>query len=331
MVVAISILLLPPLLGLLYQFLGVARDARRFPPPGRLVDVGDHRLHVQMSGAGAWTVVFESGIAASSLTWRLVQDEVAKFARVCVYDRAGLGWSDPVRSPRAIANILGDLRAMLAAAGISSPYILVGHSFGGLLALEYAAQHRDGPAGLLLVDPLAASEWCPLTPHNAAMLRRGVRLSRRGALLARFGFVRLCLDLLRSGSRRIPKLAARVSSGNGVSLINRIVSLLTKLPPEVLAAIQAQWSAPKAFLGMAAHLEALPNNAALCTREYRLGDLPLIVLSAADTGCHRREAHAAMAAASTQGRHVIASKSGHWIQLDEPEILVEQIRNLLLA
>ena len=117
--------------GLAYQGIASAVDARRFPPPGKMVDVGGHRLHVYSTGEGSPTVIMEAGIEGCSLMWCKVQPEVAKFTRVCTYDRAGMGWSEAGPMPRTGGQIVGELHTLLKNAGIPGPYVLVGHSFGG--------------------------------------------------------------------------------------------------------------------------------------------------------------------------------------------------------
>src|SRR5271170_4981104 len=125
---------------LLYQALGAASDARRFPPPGRMVAptaAGGPRLHLHGMGDSGPTVILDAGIGASSLSWSLVQEPAARFARVYAYDRAGYGWSERVRrssGPRIASWLAEELRALLRAADVPGPYILVGHSFGGYVA-----------------------------------------------------------------------------------------------------------------------------------------------------------------------------------------------------
>jgi pimeloyl-ACP methyl ester carboxylesterase len=121
--------------------------------PGKLVDVGSYRLHIDCLGAGSPTVVLENGSGDSMLEWMSVQPEIAKFARVCAYDRAGLGWSDPDSAPRTTEGVTRDLHALLANAGIAPPYVLVGHSMGGFFVSRYAAQYPDEVVGAVLVDP----------------------------------------------------------------------------------------------------------------------------------------------------------------------------------
>ncbi|MEN6335825.1 MAG: alpha/beta hydrolase, partial [Phycisphaerales bacterium] len=114
--------------GVGYQTLASSRDWRKFPPPGQRVDVGGYRLHVQTAGEGGPTVVLDAGWSDCSLNWRLVQPEVAKVTRVCSYDRAGVGWSDPGPAPRSSLQIAKELHSLLKNAGIPGPYVLVGHS-----------------------------------------------------------------------------------------------------------------------------------------------------------------------------------------------------------
>jgi pimeloyl-ACP methyl ester carboxylesterase len=150
-------------------------------------------------------------------------------------------------------------------------------------------------------------------------------------VLARVGIVRLALSLLTAGSRRLPRIFARVSSGNGAPFTERIVGEISKLPPETWPDIQEHWCQPKSFESLAEHLANLPANAAACRSQCDLGDLPLVVLSAADSTPSRAAEHARMAGSSTRGRLLTAAKSGHWILLDEPELVVSAIRGLPIS
>jgi pimeloyl-ACP methyl ester carboxylesterase len=224
--------------GAIYQWVGAARDASRFPAPGRMIEVGNRRLHAEINGTGSPPVVFEAGIAATSLSWSAVQKEIAKSAKAISYDRAGLGWSDPTSSCDLEA-ILADLRALLDRAQIPSPRIVVGHSFGGLIALAYAARYPREVAGLVLVDPAGATEWADATPALRATLARGVFLSRVGELLAHLGVVRFALDLAARGSGTVPRLIARASSGKGgAAFTERMLGEVRKLPRQAWKGVQ---------------------------------------------------------------------------------------------
>jgi pimeloyl-ACP methyl ester carboxylesterase len=313
-----------------YQRVGSSADRRDYPPPGRLVDIGGRRMHLAESGTGSPVVVLESGIAATCLNWTNIHAEVARFTRVCSYDRASLGWSDPAGTPRVTSQLIDELHELLKAANISGPYVLAGHSYGGMLARAYAGKYPDEVAGLVLVDPLPASEWMRPTDEQAKILRRGIRLARRGALLARLGIVRLSLKILSAGGRTVPKLVARLSSGQAESTLSRLVGEVQKMPRETWPMIQAHWCQPKGFLGMSEYFNSLPRSAteaAACPEPSP--DIPLVVLSASNSTPVQLAERSAMARHSSRGAHIVAEKSGHWIHLDEPELVVNAIREMV--
>ncbi len=140
-------------LGASIQYILTKIDDIRYPAPGEMVDIGGYRLHIQTMGVGDGpTIVLDMGIGGNLLYWSLVQSEVAKFAKVVSYDRAGIGWSDTSPLPRTGENIVKELRSLLHNAKIPGPYILVGHSFAGVNARLYANKYPDEVAGIVLVD-----------------------------------------------------------------------------------------------------------------------------------------------------------------------------------
>lgn len=153
-------------------------DGAATAPLGRLVSVGAHRLHLYCSGQGAPTVVLEAGIGANHLDWIRVQPEISKTTRVCSYDRAGYGWSEPGPRPRTAEQISGELSLLLRNAKIDGPIILVGHSFGGVLSLYYARRNAEQVVGLVLVDSMHPDQFdrfreagieVPTEPTSAAV------------------------------------------------------------------------------------------------------------------------------------------------------------------
>ncbi len=290
-----------------------------------MVEAGGGRFHVHETGSGPVTVVLEAGIAATSISWALVAREVSKFARVIAYDRAGLGWSELLDTPRTPSRIAVELRAVLGAVAAKPPYILVGHSFGGLVVERYAIDYPSEVSALVLVDVLSPNEFYPLIPERRAMLAKAVALSRRGGTLARLGVVRLCLGLVLGGNQVLPKLAARVSSGQGgEGFTKRLAGEVGKLPRDVWPMIAHHWSMPKSFEAMARHLEQLPESSKEMAGAI-LPEKPVTVISAASNKLGPGVVLPAGA------RMVTAERSGHWVQLDEPELVVEAIRAMVAA
>lgn len=320
-----AVVLLLPAAGLFYQAWGARQDTRRFPPPGRIV----HGFHLQQTGSGHPPVFLEAGIAASSVSWRLVQEPLSFHATVTSYDRAGFAWSAARPEPRTIPQLVAELNEVLDASGTTGPFVLAGHSFGGLLLRHFAAAHPEKVRALVLVDPLEPFEWCPLSAVQAHRLGKGVMLSRRGALLARLGVVRFALSLLLSGARSIPQLMAKASSGKGSTVTDRLVGELRKLPADLWPIMGAHWCQPRCFRTLAEYLQRLPDACALQPDPAALRDLPLTVISAGKTDPAVQDAHRRTAALSARGRHVVAEGCGHWVQLDDPEIVISEIRRVI--
>jgi pimeloyl-ACP methyl ester carboxylesterase len=329
MVVAIAALVLLLALGFIYQWAGGRRDLKRHPAPGRIFDINGTRLHIYVNGTGVLPVVFEAGIAASSVSWRPVQDTVSRFTATAAYDRAGFAWSGPAPKSQSAAEMNESLRELLRLAGLQPPYVLVGHSFGALLMRLYAAQWPEDVAGLVLIDPALTEEWGSPIPARLKMLGRGVSLSRRGATLARIGFVRLSLALLTSGVHFLPKLLSKASSGRGHAVSSRLVGEVRKLPPELWPAVQSHWCRPESFESMARHLECLPATAARVAKSGALGRIPVTVVSGSHLSPEQAAEHAALAASSENGRHIVALNSGHWVHLDDPATVIEAIREMV--
>jgi pimeloyl-ACP methyl ester carboxylesterase len=301
------------------------------PPPGRMIDVDGRRLHIHIegqdvAGQGAPVVVLEAGIAASSLSWALVAKKVAGFASVVTYDRAGFGWSEAASHACTALDAARDLALLLERAAVPGPIVLVGHSFGGLIARVFQQCYPERVAGLVLVDPVSRTEWREADAQRRRMLARGVTLSRRGAVLARLGVVRVGLRMLTSGSRTVPKLLARVSAGRGASVTERLTGEVRKMPPELWPAVAAHWSEARCFRAMADTLESLPVSVTQLDESRSLGDLPVIVLSAQATAEHEHDA-----GLSTRGKAMVVPGSGHWMQLDAPDAVVEAIRQVAVS
>lgn len=317
--------------GILYQHHGQSRDAKKFPPPGKLIDIGGLRLHAHLTGPKTTPpVILEAGIAATSLSWGLVEPQIANFAQVLTYDRAGLGWSDPSPHPRTVPHLVDELRALLEKLNLASPRILVAHSFGGLIALDYAARFPAEVAALILIDPPGIAEWANPSRSHRAMLARGIFLSRCGEALARIGVVRFTLNRLAAGARSMPKLVARATSGgDGQAFTERMVGEIQKLPRELWPVIQSHWSDPKCFRAMAGYLDSLPESAAALLRDASRIQAALLILSAANASASQRADHERLQKISPAGRLEVMEGANHWVQLDRPEKVVQVVREVI--
>ncbi len=299
-----------------------------------MVDVGGRQLHIDLRGhgkPGTPTVVLEAGIAASSISWSLVQNRIAEFATVVSYDRAGFGWSRHATPHRPTALAAAEeLAAVLERAGIAPPFVLVGHSFGGLIVRIFQQTFPERVAGLVLVDPVSRVEWARASPQRKKTLARGIALSRRGAFLAHMGIVKLALKLLMAGSHVIPQLVARASAGKGADETERLAGEVRKLPREFWPIVAAHWSEAQCFEAMADALEKLPVSVRQIQEGRTLGDLPIIVLSAGTSDELAIREHESDARLSTRGEHIVLPATGHWIQLDQPDVVIDAIKRVLL-
>ncbi len=307
----------------------------KFPPPGRLVDIGGRQLHLQDSHfelanpGGSPTVILEAGLASTSLSWASVQPLIAEFAPVASYDRAGLGWSEDASGPATALNAARDLYALLQHARLPGPYILVGHSLGGLIVRAFQQEYSDDVIGLVLVDPVVRAEWRRPSDQRRRMLARGVALARRGAFLARIGVVRFALEMLMRGSQRLPGLLVRAFAGKGAGTANRLVGEIRKIPHELWPLIAANWSEERAFRTMADYLENLPLSAGQIDEQRGLGNLPIFVLSSANATPAALDEHKHDSRLSTNGRHVVVPGTGHWINLDAPDAIAATVQKVI--
>jgi pimeloyl-ACP methyl ester carboxylesterase len=317
------------LLGAFFQALGARRDRKHFPPPGRLVDVGGHRLHLLESGSGDATIVLEAGLMSTVLSWSNLQRELAQSYRVISYDRAGLGWSDLGPMPRTAERIVDELHTLLQQAGIAPPYVLVGHSFGGLTMPLFAARFPDETAGMVLVDPVVPAEWNPPSEHDRKLTRIGAQVCRRAALLSRIGLIRFVAFLLTTRAAKVAAHLVRLISRGAPAESGSVSSpWFAALPANERTMASVFWVQEKFAQTIASQLENLPVSAAQIAERDSVRDKPVVILSARTAPERRREEHAAAAARAPLGSHVIAEKSNHWIMQDEPELVIRAIERV---
>lgn len=315
--------------GTVYQHFGSLRDRRIYTDHGRWVNIGRGcRLYLFEDGKGEATVLFESGIGATHLNWRGIQDPIATLAQTITYDRAGLGWSSPCRTPRTPCNVATELHQMLEAAGMRPPYVLVGHSFGGLVMRRYALLYPEEVTGVVLVDPMRSEEWPPLNPSRQSQLDLGNRLIRYALPAVRCGLARLLVKWLFGHSDHLSDRIAGAAGAHPRHVVGRIKTEVRKMPRKVWPAVAAHWSRPGFYSGLRSHIGAIPATVREMHMAEPIRGIPVTVLT---PGC---------AAPLTQNQldHIgdfvhqtIAPKSEHWIHLDEPDLVIDAIRAMIGA
>ncbi len=299
-------------LGVAFEAISEARDRAQFPPPGKMVDVGGRRLHVLCKGTHAGpTVVIEQGAGSPSILWWPIQDKVAAFSRVCTYDRAGYLWSDPATRNRNLEARVDDLHALLANGNVAGPYILVGHSFGGLILRLYARKYPTEVAGMVLVD--TPEEQVILRPSYDDYAKKVGYFATTFELAARLGLVRLAAAFLRT-----------LPDGLDVNAY-RAIKATAALP----GFFRAMGDDPVSLSRDPATIRALGGAGSL-------GNKPLIVIThcipfpgpAAVLEDGWLDGQRRLAALSTRGELVFAEHSNHLVQSDQPEIVIAAIKRV---
>src|SRR5918998_4183603 len=186
----IAVLLALAVIGAIYQTIATQIDQRTYSPPGEMVDVDGHLMHINCIGEGGPTVILEAANLGMSAHWVRVQQQLAQTTRVCAYDRAGMGWSEAGPERRDARQISGELHTLLKGAGTEGPYVLVGHSYGGLYTQMYAGRYPEEVAGVVLLDS-SHPEQFTRSPEGRAMYEQTRRMGAVIPWLTRLGVTRL--------------------------------------------------------------------------------------------------------------------------------------------
>lgn len=318
--------------GFLYQFIGGHRDRMRFAHPGRLVPIGRgcklYLLEKGSRGSTGPTVLFEAGIAATNLNWFHIQEIVSRFAGTASYDRSGLGWSSPCRTARTPGNIAVELHDLLERAQIKPPYVLVGHSFGGLVMRRYALLFPADVASVLLIDPMRCEEWPPLNPGRQSEVDRGMRLSGFAVPIAHFGLARLAVTSLLCRSGRIAARLAGVAGNGGRHVLGRVTDEVRKMPSEVWPIVAAHWSRPGYYAGMRSHVKSVPDSVREMQDAEPIRGIPVLVLTPGKSTPLSAER---LSRIGDNVHQLIAPASAHWIHLDEPDLVIDSIRDMVVT
>jgi pimeloyl-ACP methyl ester carboxylesterase len=317
------------LAGFLYQWIGSHRDRIRYAGEGRWIDIGGgNRLYLLEKGSGGPTVLFEAGIAATNLNWCHIQEHVARFTGTASYDRAGLGWSSRNHSPRTPGIIAEELHRMLERAGIQPPYVLVGHSFGGLVMRRFALDYPDEVLSVVLVDPMRCEEWPPIRPDRMAEVNRARKLSGYAIPIARFGLARLAVTSLLCRSGWLSNKIADAGGGGARHVLRRVTEEVGKMPREVWPIVAAHWSRPGYYAGMRNHVLSVPDSVREMLESEPIRDIPVLVLTPEKSTPLPVELLNQIGDNVTQ---VIAPRSAHWIHLDQPDLVIDSIRTMVEA
>jgi pimeloyl-ACP methyl ester carboxylesterase len=293
--------------GFLFENISETRDRRFNAMAGRRFDVGGYKMHMDCTGEGTPTVILNAGLGDTYVSWRKVQPQIAKFVRVCSYDRAGLGYSDSSSRPRTSKDIAEELHALLQAAHVAPPYVLVGHSLGGYEVRLFASLYRNEVAGMVLVDASHPDQMNRFPPDLKNMAATQVREDEFLEFTMPFG-------------------------------VPRLLALCDDDPVQRAAECNFH-----SLRESTAELKSFPESAAQAAVTGTLGDMPLAVLShdpdkpsaelppdlAKPTNDAWENMQEELAHLSTRGTQMIAKNSGHYIQIDRPEIVIDAVHNVV--
>ena len=288
-----AFLLVAAFSGATYQWVATRQELAATPPPGHLVDVGGYRLHLWCTGDGAPAVILDTGLGGSSAGWGFVQPEVARFTRVCSYDRAGMGYSDPGPSPRTARRIASELAELLARSGIAGPVVLVGASIAGFDVRVFASDHPERVAGLVLVDASHEDDV-----HEVPRMARFVPLLSTIGVLRLFG----------------PSFGQNIDS----------------LAPSVRQFAQATRFRAAGYQAAADEIIHIRESAEEVRSSRRKLTIPVLVVTGGRGADENwRQLQRDQASLSERGCLIIAEQSGHVVSIDQPAVIVDAIRTVV--
>ena len=293
--------------GMIYENISEARDRRFNPMPGSLFDVGGYKIHINCTGQGSPAVILESGLGDTYVSWRKAQPQIAKFTRVCSYDRAGLGYSDSSSQPRTSKVMAEELHALLRAAGVDPPYVLVGHSMGGYNVRLFASLYRNEVTGMVLVDASHPDQANRFPPEFKNMEGTQLRETEFLEFTMPFGIPRF-LDLCDEDP--VP----RAAECNFQTMREDIAEF--KVLRESAAQTAATGTLGDIPLAVVSHDPDKPS-----------ADLPADLTKPINDAWEKMQQD--LARLSTRGTWVIAKNSAHYIQIDRPDVVIDAVRGIV--
>lgn len=320
-VAVLSVATLLTIAGAATEAIARGKMAKRFPPAGRLVDIGGRRMQIDCRGQGTPTVVLESGLDfLGSLSWVAVLDSIAKTTRVCAYSRAGVMWSDPSPATFSSANVASDLRRLLDRARESAPFVMVGHSIGGPYVTQFTKLYGDAVAGVVFVDASHPDQIARVEKATGMSMTPPTGMLSFGAAMARTGLVRVLAGDV--APRHAPDaVQAAASAFVPTSLASTLHE--TKAVPATLVAAQSSRSLGSRPLVVLTAMAALP----AADREGQ----HMTVAQEAEHRAVWKELQADEATWSTQARHILVPDATHYIQFDRPDLVISAVRDVVCA
>jgi len=297
-----GIVIVAAVAGFAYQEISESRDLERYPPPGQMVDVDGHRMHIHCLGTGSPALILELGVGSASFAWYDIHKRLSGITRTCAYDRAGLGYSEPTGRPKRSADIAEELHELLEQAGLNDDIVLLGWSAGGVYVREFYRRFPERVVGMVLVASSHEQQANRLPASSGGGADPALKIAK---YLAPFGIVRL------SGV-----LEQRVASSRGSD--------------EAKDYLRVTYHLSHTLGVVARESDAFDQDISSDVPPASLGDLPLVVLAPARDGENgRMELQAELADLSTEGRLIVAEDSGHNMHVDQPELIIAAVGELV--
>lgn len=307
----------------IYHAFATRRERQKYPPPGQLIDVGGYKLHLYSAGEGSPTVVFDHSIGSLGWSNYWVFQELAKTTRVVICDRAGYGWSEPSPKPRTSEEVVQEFDTLLTKAGIKSPYIFVGNSFGGYTARLYAHKFPGKVVGMVLTHAI----------HEETALNFPVSLKIM-AIVFLVGFK----------TTQIVAALGIVRLAGLLGFFEFFKKELRNFPQEELSRIKLSYYLSKHWEAMFREVRDIKKSSLQMKQTNSLGNMPLVVISVSNflkrsfltawlplrqVDESWKKMQAELVKLSCNSKEIIAEKSGHFVWVDEPEVMVQAIRELV--